>query len=33
MGALLPTILSIVIGAAFGYASEAIGGALAKKSA
>lgn len=32
MNALVPTILSIVIGAAFGYASEAIGGALAKKA-
>ena len=29
--ALLPTILSIVIGAAFGYVSEALAGALAKK--
>lgn len=32
VGALLPTIVSIVIGAAFGYVSEAIGGVLAKKS-
>jgi hypothetical protein len=31
-GALLPTILSIVIGAAFGYVSEAVAGALTKKS-
>lgn len=31
--ALLPTILSIVIGAAFGYVSEALGGMLAKKDA
>ena len=29
--ALLPTILSIVVGAAFGYVSEAVAGALAKK--
>jgi hypothetical protein len=29
--ALLPTILSIIIGAAFGYVSEAIAGALTKK--
>jgi uncharacterized protein DUF1097 len=29
--ALLPTILSIVIGAAFGYVSEALAGALGKK--
>jgi hypothetical protein len=29
--ALLPTILSILIGAAFGYVSEALAGALAKK--
>jgi hypothetical protein len=29
--ALLPTILSIVVGAAFGYVSEALAGALAKK--
>ncbi|HEY3519186.1 MAG TPA: DUF1097 domain-containing protein [Gammaproteobacteria bacterium] len=29
--ALVPTILSIVIGAAFGYVSEALAGALAKK--
>lgn len=29
--ALVPTILSIVIGAAFGYVSEAVAGALAKK--
>ena len=29
--ALLPTILSILIGAAFGYVSEAVAGALAKK--
>jgi uncharacterized protein DUF1097 len=31
--ALLPTILSIVIGAVFGYVSEAVAGALTKKSA
>ena len=31
--ALLPTILSIIIGAAFGYVSEALAGALTKKSA
>lgn len=30
--AIVPTILSVVIGAAFGYASEALGGMLAKKS-
>jgi hypothetical protein len=30
-GALLPTLLSIVIGAAFGYVSEAVAGALTKK--
>ena len=30
--ALLPTILSIVIGAIFGYVSEALAGALTKKS-
>ncbi len=29
--ALLPTILSIIIGAAFGYVSEAVAGALTKK--
>jgi hypothetical protein len=29
--ALLPTILSIVVGAAFGYVSEAVAGALTKK--
>lgn len=29
--ALLPTILSIIVGAAFGYVSEAVAGALAKK--
>jgi hypothetical protein len=29
--ALVPTILSIIIGAAFGYVSEAVAGALAKK--
>lgn len=29
--ALLPTILSVIIGAAFGYVSEAVAGALAKK--
>jgi hypothetical protein len=29
--ALLPTILSIIVGAAFGYLSEAVAGALAKK--
>ena len=28
---LLPTILSVVIGAAFGYVSEAVAGALTKK--
>lgn len=32
-GALLPTIVSIVIGAAFGYVSEAVAGALTKKPA
>lgn len=32
-GALLPTILSIIIGAAFGYVSEAVAGALTKKEA
>ncbi len=31
MDALLPTILSIVIGAAFGFASEALGNAMKKK--
>lgn len=31
--ALLPTIASIVIGAAFGYVSEAVAGALTKRSA
>lgn len=31
MTALLPTVLSIVIGAAFGFASEALGGMLTKK--
>jgi hypothetical protein len=31
--AVLPTIASIVIGAAFGYASEALGGKLAKPAA
>jgi hypothetical protein len=31
MSALLPTILSILIGAAFGYVSEAVAGALAKR--
>lgn len=30
--AIVPTILSIAIGAAFGYVSEALGGMLAKKS-
>jgi hypothetical protein len=30
--ALVPTILSIVIGAAFGYVSEAVAGALTKKA-
>ena len=30
--ALLPTILSIIIGAAFGYVSETVAGALTKKS-
>ena len=29
--ALVPTILSIIIGAAFGYVSEAVTGALTKK--
>jgi hypothetical protein len=29
--ALVPTILSVIIGAAFGYVSEAVAGALAKK--
>ena len=29
--ALVPTILSIIIGAAFGYVSEALAGALTKK--
>jgi hypothetical protein len=29
--ALVPTILSIVIGAAFGYVSEAVAGSLTKK--
>jgi len=33
VGALLPTILSIVVGAAFGYVSEALADALAKKKA
>jgi hypothetical protein len=28
---LLPTVLSIVVGAAFGYVSEAVAAALAKK--
>ena len=31
--ALLPTVLSIVIGAAFGYVSEVVAGALTKKEA
>jgi hypothetical protein len=31
-GALVPTILSIIMGAAFGYVSEAIAGALTRKS-
>ena len=31
--ALVPTILSVVIGAAFGYVSEALAGALTKKTA
>jgi hypothetical protein len=31
-GALVPTILSIVIGAIFGYVSEAVAGALTKKA-
>jgi len=31
--ALLPTVLSIVIGAVFGYVSEAVAGALTKKNA
>ena len=30
-GALLPTILSVIVGAAFGYVSEAVAGALTKK--
>jgi hypothetical protein len=30
--ALLPTVLSVVIGAAFGYVSEVVAGALTKKS-
>jgi hypothetical protein len=30
--ALLPTILSIIIGALFGYVSEALAGALTKKA-
>src|SRR5688500_12049230 len=30
-GALVPTILSIIIGAAFGYVSETVAGALTKK--
>jgi hypothetical protein len=29
--ALLPTVLSILIGAAFGYVSEALAGTLAKR--
>ncbi|WP_295641263.1 DUF1097 domain-containing protein [uncultured Methylibium sp.] len=33
MDAIVPTIVSIVIGAVFGYASEALGGMLAKKAA
>jgi hypothetical protein len=33
VGALLPTILSIVVGAGFGYASESLAGVLAKKDA
>ena len=33
IAALLPTILSILIGAAFGYVSEVVAGALTKKSA
>lgn len=33
MDAIVPTIVSIAIGAVFGYASEALGGMLAKKSA
>ena len=28
---LLPTILSVIIGAAFGFVSEAVAGALTKK--
>ena len=31
MSALLPTILSIIVGAAFGYVSEAVAGALKKR--
>jgi Flp pilus assembly pilin Flp len=31
--ALLPTVISIVIGAAFGYVSEWLAGALTKKGA
>lgn len=33
VAALLPTIVSIIIGAAFGYVSEAVAGALTKKPA
>lgn len=33
LDAIVPTLLSIVIGAVFGYASEALGGMLAKKAA
>ena len=32
-GALVPTILSVVIGAAFGYVSEMVAGALTKAPA
>ncbi len=32
VNALLPTVLSIAVGAAFGYVSEALAGALAKKA-
>jgi hypothetical protein len=30
---LLPTVLSVLIGAAFGYVSEMVAGALSKKDA
>ena len=32
LGALGPTIASVIVGAAFGWASEAVGGKLAKPS-